>query len=91
MCTPIITLFDFGKFDFSTQTCCNKHHKVVLSLVVFTYPALKVHLSTERDQGLNTFHLSNAVVALPNQLKPRLIKEESQIIFSSRKKHCIHK
>lgn len=37
----------------------------------FTYPALKVHLSTERDQGLNAFHLSDAVITLLNQLKER--------------------
>lgn len=37
----------------------------------FPYPALKVHLSTERDQGLNAFHLSDAVITLLNQLQER--------------------
>lgn len=38
---------------------------------LLTYPALKVHLSTERDQGLDASHLSDAVITLLNQLKER--------------------
>lgn len=34
-----------------------------------TYPALKVHLCTERHQRLNTFHLSDAVITFLNQLE----------------------
>lgn len=37
-----------------------------------TYPALKVHLCTERHQRLDAFHLSDAVITLLNQLEENM-------------------
>lgn len=42
--------------------------RLTLSLKAVTHPAFKVHLCIEGDQRLNAFHLSDAVVALLNQL-----------------------
>lgn len=51
--------------------------RLTLSLKAVTHPAFKVHLCIEGDQRLNAFHLSDAVVALLNQLN-KLNKKRRQ-------------
>lgn len=55
----------------------------------FPHPALEVDLCTERHQRLDAFHLSDAVVALLNQLrwKERKVQGEFRKLRSCPKTH----
>lgn len=46
-----------------------------------TYLTLKVNLGTKRDQRLDAFHLSDAVITLLNQLKERKIGGERSSVI----------
>jgi len=60
-----------------------------LNSLHITYPALKVHFSTETDQRLDAFHLRDAVITLLNQLEKKR-DGEMFVVKHSKISTCFH-